>query len=416
VYEDYGIYSHLDTSGICDTLRVLNLGVSPTLESEITAVFCANSLPTTILGVDVPYGTPSTTNYATVLFSSVLGCDSTVTINLIVNDTSRTDLDTLVCFGTVFDFAGNTISEAGTYFDYQTNVAGCDSVIALHVMYTPSPSTEDTLIRECGSVVYNGETYYEDANFIDTFRDVIGCDSVWRNVQIEVLYEPKDTFYVEICEGESYDFNGDIYTSSTVATQSYIYHNGCDSMITMVLTVHPLPKISLSYTSLEPQQGDLLCVLDSVRLSAEGGENYMYFNEFNEFIGSGEFVDVILPTTQNLFYAVGFSEFGCSDTTRIMIEAQPCCDLLMPNAFTPNNDGLNDFLGPVTFGNPENYRLVIFNRYGDLVFESYKVNDKWDGYYKDGQKADAGTYFYVLTGTCYDGTPIQMKGDITLIR
>lgn len=410
-----GTYTYLDESGDCDTLRVLNLEVIPTLASEFTLTICSNELPTTILGIEIPYGTPSTYNYAEVTFTAASGCDSIVSLHLEVRDTNRVDIDTMVCYGTVFEFGSNVISEEGVYTLTLTNMLGCDSVVALHVQYSPKPISEDTLIQECGLVVYNGIEYFERTQFVDTIHNFMGCDSVWRFVYIDVLYEPKDTIFAEICQGESYHFNGVDYYNPTVVSATYPYHNGCDSTVILVLTVHPLPNTQLAYITPEPEP-DVLCVFDSVQLFGTGAHNYLYFNEFNEFLGSGEAVNVRLNRLNNAYYVVGFSQYGCVDTGHAYIEVGNCCEVLMPNAFSPNNDGINDYFGPVTFGNPLEYRFIITNRYGEILFESFNIDHRWDGTTRNGKPVDAGIYFYQVTGKCYDGSPIYFKGDVTLIR
>lgn len=87
----------------------------------------------------------------------------------------------------------------------------------------------------------------------------------------------------------------------------------------------------------------------------------------------------------------------------------------MDTCSSPNGDGLNDEFGPVSSGNFENYKFEIYNRYGERVFISHKRSDKWDGRF-NGVIADIGTYYYIVSGQCYDGGTINVNGDLTLIR
>lgn len=84
---------------------------------------------------------------------------------------------------------------------------------------------------------------------------------------------------------------------------------------------------------------------------------------------------------------------------------------MIPNAFSPNDDGLNDKFN----GHPEQYILRIFNRWRENVFTSYKVSDKWDGTF-GGKICETGTYFYQLQSKCFNGEIEVQKGEITLIR
>lgn len=78
------------------------------------------------------------------------------------------------------------------------------------------------------------------------------------------------------------------------------------------------------------------------------------------------------------------------------VKITPAAVLYIPNAFTPNGDGLNETFGPVGEGIVE-YNMQIFDRWGILIFESNDLKKQWDGYVKDA-KAPTGTYVYKITG------------------
>ncbi|MEZ5018145.1 MAG: gliding motility-associated C-terminal domain-containing protein [Flavipsychrobacter sp.] len=104
-----------------------------------------------------------------------------------------------------------------------------------------------------------------------------------------------------------------------------------------------------------------------------------------------------------------------SDT--INIDYQVCkCTPFIPTAFTPNNDGRNDKIG-VTYIDCDvsQYKFLIVNRFGEVVFESTDVKQKWDGVYK-GVEAELGTYYYLLQLTGPFEKKYLFKGDIVLIR
>jgi large repetitive protein len=107
---------------------------------------------------------------------------------------------------------------------------------------------------------------------------------------------------------------------------------------------------------------------------------------------------------------------GCTDTAAFKIDYVPCCNVWVPNAFSPNNDLNNEFIftspsGPVSF-----LSFAIFNRFGEKVFEGTDFNSKWNGTF-NGNPCDMGTYFYIVRYKCPLANEILMhKGDITLIR
>jgi gliding motility-associated-like protein len=90
----------------------------------------------------------------------------------------------------------------------------------------------------------------------------------------------------------------------------------------------------------------------------------------------------------------------------------------VPNAFTPNGDGINDFFSPLFPCQPESYDLQIFNRWGERIFQSAQLADAWDGNFQ-GKPAPAEVYFWLLRYTeNFNGQPTsrKMQGDVTLLR
>jgi gliding motility-associated-like protein len=90
-------------------------------------------------------------------------------------------------------------------------------------------------------------------------------------------------------------------------------------------------------------------------------------------------------------------------------------DFNMPTAFTPNNDGKNDILKPVVHGKLSNYRIIIFNRYGQKVFESTEPTKGWDGTI-NGIKQGTGTYVYVVSHQFEGDKQIETKGTVVLLK
>jgi gliding motility-associated-like protein len=95
---------------------------------------------------------------------------------------------------------------------------------------------------------------------------------------------------------------------------------------------------------------------------------------------------------------IAISEFGCVDTTYQSVKVKEELAYYIPNSFTPNNDGFNDVFLPVfTSGfDPNHYSLLIFNRWGQIVFESHDSNASWDGNNLSGQAVEDGTYTWKI--------------------
>ncbi len=105
---------------------------------------------------------------------------------------------------------------------------------------------------------------------------------------------------------------------------------------------------------------------------------------------------------------------ACSDSVCKTVEADVRTAIGIPTAFSPNGDGFNDILF-VHGGAVETMNLKIFNRWGQLVFESDNLDKGWDGKYK-GKEQEMEAYAYILVATFIDGTTAQQKGNVNLLR
>jgi gliding motility-associated-like protein len=107
---------------------------------------------------------------------------------------------------------------------------------------------------------------------------------------------------------------------------------------------------------------------------------------------------------------------GCSDSTRKTLTVLDHCLIAVPTGFTPNNDGRNDRFGPHNALKADGYLFRVFNRWGQLMFQSRNWQDKWDGRF-NGQPQPGGVYVWMLSYTNRDtGQSVFQKGTVTLIR
>lgn len=126
---------------------------------------------------------------------------------------------------------------------------------------------------------------------------------------------------------------------------------------------------------------------------------------------------ILVSDTGN--YWVRVYQGGCEGSDTAYIDKQYCdCPMLFPNAFSPNGDGINDlFLPSFTSQCPvQSFKMQIFNRWGKLVYVSYKASEGWNGYYAN-QPAEGGTYMYrIEMKTGLKRTVTLKQGDLLLIR
>jgi len=107
---------------------------------------------------------------------------------------------------------------------------------------------------------------------------------------------------------------------------------------------------------------------------------------------------------------------GCRQDEEVVIDF--ICSpkgLFIPNTFTPNGDGKNDLFRVRGYGIKELHVFRVFNRWGEMVFETSDIEKGWDGTFK-GQRVSPGVFVYSVEGLCTNGQPVRTDGSITLVR
>lgn len=155
---------------------------------------------------------------------------------------------------------------------------------------------------------------------------------------------------------------------------------------------------------------------------AEGGLLQSVRWTANPFLSCTDCVNpFVTPTYTDRYYATGQNENQCTDTAFAIVRTVTTGDLFIPDAFTANNDRLNDIFYVMGSEGVEILNdFMIYTRWGDKVFEAHNIppNDPvfgWNGMNK-GTKATPGVYVYQVLATMKDGKTIVRKGTVTLIR
>jgi gliding motility-associated-like protein len=113
-----------------------------------------------------------------------------------------------------------------------------------------------------------------------------------------------------------------------------------------------------------------------------------------------------------------YNEVGCFDIAVVSVSSIQSLVVYVPNTFTPNEDEYNQVFKPIISGayKPNSYHLTVFNRWGEIVFESYDPNYGWDGMYGD-QRCQFGTYTWKLSlDALQSGETKNYHGHVTLLR
>ena len=134
----------------------------------------------------------------------------------------------------------------------------------------------------------------------------------------------------------------------------------------------------------------------------------MYNNESSFLDNNG-----IIKNKEYCYNVVGYNENKKSMSNTLCIRSKNNFNPIpIPNAFTPNDDGLNDIFKPL-FSSVKDYKMIIFNRYGEKIFESNDINIGWNGVYK--RKIIQDTYVYKISFV-KDNNDINVTGKFILIK
>ncbi len=271
-----------------------------------------------------------------------------------------------------------------------------------------------------------------------------GCGSVVDTVLLDVLANPTASFTaVQDCDNLDVIFNpaqdslghqffwdfGDGTTDSVTVSPTHSYpqgnytvelivlsSNGCSDTSSTAITVENLPIADFIPGDTTILNGTTLDFADTSMFASSFewnfGEDTLYHSVEDTMYTFNNDGDILITH-------VVYNSLGCSDTAFaiITVESEDVDDVfppVIPEAFTPNGDGNNDFLfvrgGPFT-----SYELRVFNEWGNQVFITDDENSGWDGSYK-GKEQPAGTYIYTFVGETIDGEMYNLQGEIVLIR
>lgn len=239
-YTDAGIYTQVLTAfNGCDSTITLTLDVLPTSTSGIEATICDNEV--------YPFNGQALADAGT--YTAVLpafnGCDSTVTLTLNVLPTAATALEATICANETYEFNGETYNETGAYTAVLPAFNGCDSTVTLNLTVLPVAQT-NLALNLCEGVSYdfNGQILTQDGTYTAVLTAFNGCDST-VTLQLDFVPFFAEFITTSICEGESFAFGGNNLTQSGEYMLSLTAQGGCDSTITLILTVNPVAVTNL---------------------------------------------------------------------------------------------------------------------------------------------------------------------------
>lgn len=395
----------------CDSTRRLRLTVIPKNLLLDTVICRGQSLA----------GYTAAGNYFDTL-TSTQGCVTYRVIKLTIKEPSSSSYSQAICEGQ--SYWGH--STTGTHTDILTAANGCDSARALNL--SVNKKSYFTLNQEiCRGESFEGKS--QAGTYLDTFLNAKGCDSIRTLVltlrNAKPIKKLKDT---AICKGYDAVFNAGIghvnYLWTTGATTpsiqvsqpgeyklSYTDTANCLGLDSAKLSFYNDTEIILE-DELSNYKGELLILNPKIKPSDVGGK---YRWSPSHIFQCDSCRSARFKLDNSAVVRLEFTDAqGCKAYKDVVVNIYDSWAVGFPTAFSPNGDGTNDEYFP----NVENilsYNIAIYNRWGEKVFSSNHLKQKWNGYYK-GEAVPFGSYSYFAEVILLNQVRRTYTGTFHLVR
>jgi gliding motility-associated-like protein len=448
----------------CDSIVTVTVNEVPVLASSLQFQACPGST-VSYNGQNLQPG--SVTDFT---LTSSQGCDSVVTVTVIEVPVLTSSLEFQACPSSTVSYNGQNL-QPGSVTDFTfTSSQGCDSIVTVTVIEIPVQNSSVQLSACEGSfAIYLGQVVLPGTVTEFTVLDSNGCNSI-VTVSVETLPGATGAVTLQGCEGEPLFYQGTEIQPGTNQDFTFNMSNGCDSIVT-VTALPPLPVVSTN-ESVEICEG-ATTVIFGEEVSAPGNYSQTFTgsnscdsthtvtlsisnNLLLDFPGDitvelGESVvlnPTVWPSTGLTFnwqadpalscldcrnptatppetttYTLTISDpDGCEATASQLVFVEFSPGVYIPNAFSPNNDGINDLF--MIFSDGKSIAKVnsflVFSRWGEKVFEFYDFQPDdpaggWDGTYR-GDPLDPAVFIWFAEVAFIDGSKKLFKGGVTLVR
>lgn len=349
-----------------------------------------------------PVANPTQTTVYTVTATGVNGCTATSQVSVVVVPEPffpLEDIDTTVCTGQTVQFPLSDINFISNY-NYQ---------------WLPTTGLSNPNIPNPIATITDDITYTIIVN------NNYGCQTI-RTITIDVQAEPlsvnlgADTL---ICS------NNTLLLDPEGSYASYLWQDAStDTSFTVTQSGTYAVTVSnaIGCNAVDTILVDMATVTPDItgNLSIFYGENTILSltSPFDTYLWSNsQTTPTITVDTSGVYTVTVTDENDCTATDQVTITLQYIEDLLIVNAFSPNNDGINDIFGAKNIDNNTlpSYSMVVYNRWGNKVFETKQISEGWDGKYK-GFDAEMGVYAYYITAKFASGKEKIYKGNVSVIR
>ena len=307
-----------------------------------------------------------------------------------------------------------TLFESATYTVIISNSIGCENMDDITVNVSPflESFSNQTKCPE-QSVSIFGELVDAPGMYCDTMSNVTGCDSIICIELTNFLSDSEEI--IPLCPGDSVEVEGIFYKEPQIVCNDFISSFGCDS--THCITIEAQDEPFAEFVGVDIN-GELTFEQD-VETQLEVTEGFPSYDWFpSEGLSCSDCFNPLATLSETTEFQVTVTdENGCSTIISLIVNVLPPCNperLLIPNAFTPDGDGVNDWFGVEFEGFEMVANVKIFDRWGEKVYEGSGETAFWDGTI-DGKPGTADVYVYIIKLTCSEGEGTRV-GDVTLIR
>lgn len=231
-YTNTGLYTTVIPNAIgCDSTITLDLTIGSSFNTtQIVSACDAYVWPAN-------GNTYTSSGLYTANFTTALGCDSIINLDLTINTSSTAIVNLSTCDLYTWPLNGNSYASSGIYFATIPNAAGCDSVVTLNLTITNSSNTLET-VTTCNTYTWptNGQTYTVSGSYQAILTNAVGCDSL-VTLDLTIGYSQTSSEVVTACDSYTWPVNGLTYTTSGTYSINGFTSLGCDSSYTLDLTI-----------------------------------------------------------------------------------------------------------------------------------------------------------------------------------
>jgi len=358
-YDKTGLYQETIENENCIINIDLDLTVQPS-EYDLAVDLCDGDI--FILG-DQAYNSSGTYSYN---FISSIGCDSTVTVNLTVVDAFQPVNQIVeICEGDSFEIGGNSYSEQGTYDVVWPTSSGCDSTVVLDLRVEPVFTTTETGVLCQGEFfVFGNRNYTQSGVYTNLFSSATGCDSTVT--LILSIYPGTTEIDAVVCEGESYDFAGQLYTETGSYQGIIMSNSGCEIETTLHLEV--VEAITVEATITEDEGNGL----GGITLQTIGGlppYNYQWNN--------GVTINEVHNLTPGVYEVTITDANGCSEELSLSVNfvttVEDINTISKINIFPNPNTTDQPLNVNLTSPSTQSIQLQVFTLMGEKIVDQKEV-------------------------------------------